>query len=74
MLEGLTPPVRLRTCGVRSVLETLEPEDQEILRMALADDDSWGAKTLERALRDRGVSLGQGTITHHRRLLCSCFR
>ena len=74
LLEGLTPPRKEFPCGVRKVMETLEPDDQKVLRLSLEDFDSWPAKTLERALKMRGVSLSEGPIRKHRLRTCSCFR
>ncbi len=74
LLEGLTPPRKEFPCGVRKVMETLEPNDQKILRLSLEDAESWPAKTLERALKLRGVSLSEGPIRKHRLRNCSCFR
>lgn len=75
MLEGLEP-VRNRnySCKVELLREELEPSDYEILLTAIADPDKWGAKTLQNALRLRGVYLADTTIGKHRRKLCACFR
>lgn len=75
MLEGLEPERhRLYYCKVELLRAELEPSDYEILQTALADRDKWGAKTLQKALRKRGVMLADTTITKHRQQLCACFR
>ena len=33
MLEGLQPPKKIPACKVRTVLESLEPKDKEILKL-----------------------------------------
>lgn len=72
MLEGLTPPTRLFSCAVRSLNETLEEKDRVIFQYALDDTDSWKAKTLSRALRDRNIIISDDAISRHRRGQCSC--
>lgn len=73
MLEGLKPPPhKAWDCRVRAILEKLETSDQEILKTALEDLESWPAKTLSKALRERGITLADTTITKHRQLLCQC--
>ena len=39
MLEGLTPPKKQPACKVRTVIESLETKDQEILKEALANPE-----------------------------------
>lgn len=73
MLEGLKPPQdRLYPCKVAQVLSTLETSDQIILAQALEDYQTWPAKTLSNALKERKVLLADTTITKHRRNLCQC--
>ena len=72
MLEGLTPPVKLLPCAVRTLLEGLDQDDVKILNTALADHDAWPNKTLSRALAERGVKIGDGAIRKHRARECSC--
>lgn len=74
MLENLTPISRQRTCAAQTVLSKLEPADQDILNAALDNADQWPAKSLDRALRERGIILSDGSITHHRRKECVCWR
>jgi hypothetical protein len=72
MLEGLTPPVKELPCAVRKVLERLDESDQSILLKALADEETWPAKTLARVLADRGLMVSDGPIRKHRGNRCSC--
>jgi hypothetical protein len=72
LLDGLTPPIKVVPCKVRTLFETLDPSDVEILRQALDDEVTWPAKTLQRALADKGVSLIDSSISRHRTKVCSC--
>lgn len=72
MLEGMKPPVRVRTCAVRTLMENLEEKDVIILTAAIGDLTNWPAKTLSKALQQRDILLGDNSITAHRRGLCSC--
>lgn len=73
MLEGLKPPPnKAYYCRVSQVLAELDQADQEILDQAIADYRSWPAKTLQKALRERGLTLADTTITKHRNQLCAC--
>jgi hypothetical protein len=75
MLEGLEPPKSKSVyCKVSQTLEKLEDNDAAILIAALADVDRWGAKTLQNALRERGLSLSDTTIAKHRNKTCACYR
>lgn len=73
MLEDLKPPVRRYECKVRTVAENLESSDSQILLEAV-DSPEWGFKTLQRALKAKGITLSDTTIAAHRRRQCSCFR
>lgn len=73
MLEGLKPPPnRAYFCRVAQALTDLDQADRDILEAALADLQSWPAKTLSNALRGRGLILADTTITKHRQRLCQC--
>jgi hypothetical protein len=72
MLEDLTPPVKELPCAVRKLLERLDESDRNILVKALADEDTWPAKTLTRALADKGLVISDGPIRKHRSNRCSC--
>jgi hypothetical protein len=72
LLDGLQPPIKFYPCKVRELYETLENADAEILRSAVGNLESWGAKTLSNALHERGISISDLSITRHRKNLCSC--
>jgi hypothetical protein len=75
MLEGLTPPKsKAEYCKIDLMKKDLSEKDYKILLDAIANSDVWGAKTLSNALRAKGVSLADTTITRHRRQLCACHR
>jgi len=75
MLEGLKPPPnRTYFCRVAQVLAELDQADKDILNQALSDTQSWPAKTLSNALRERNLSLADTTITRHRQQICQCRR
>lgn len=75
MLENLEPPKNKAVyCKIHQVLEALEESDKEILTAALADRKKWPAKTLSNALRQRGVSIADTTISKHRLKTCACYR
>lgn len=71
MLENLEPPVKLLSCKVRTISETLSIEDRKVLSEAVADD-KWTAYTLSAALAQRGISLGDKSIRKHQQNQCSC--
>jgi hypothetical protein len=71
MLEGLEPPKKLPSCKVRTVLESLEPKDQEILKKALANPD-WPHSTLTHELNNRGIGISEQPVRTHRIGRCSC--
>ena len=72
MLEGLTPPVRVMPCAVRTIMDTLSESDQKILRDALANEEAWGNTALSKALTDRGLRISEKPIRKHRGGYCSC--
>ena len=72
MLEGLTPPVKVWPCVVRTLLESLDAKDSRILTSAIADLEAWPANTLAKQLRVRGIVLSGNAITRHRTGVCSC--
>jgi|DEB0MinimDraft_10_1074344.scaffolds.fasta_scaffold588878_1 hypothetical protein len=75
MLEGLEPPKNKAVfCKVNDVMNELEEADVQILQAALADTDRWKHKTLSNALRAKGVSLADTTISKHRLRVCACYR
>lgn len=75
MLEGLTPP-RNKTvfCKIDKLAAEMTPEDRAIFMAAIEDHRTWPANTLSNALRQKGVSVADMTITKHRLQACACFR
>ena len=73
MLEDLTPPVMGRTCKVKTVAETLNDKDREILFKAIEDRETWAIKTLSRELRKRGIELSESPLSNHRAKNCVCY-
>ena len=75
MLEGLEPlKSKAVYCKVDQMRNTLSAEDYAIFIAAVDDKDKWPAKTLTNALRQRGVSVADTTITKHRQRACACHR
>lgn len=72
LLGDLTPPKRIFPCRVRELYETLEKADSDIMRQAVNNLESWPAKTLSNALRERDVIVSDLAITKHRNNRCSC--
>ena len=52
----------------------LSDKDYKILIDAIENTEVWGARTLSTALRQKGVSVADTTITKHRKKACACFR
>jgi hypothetical protein len=73
LLSDLQLPKRQWPCAVRTVADTLEPADQDILLAAVMNPE-WQYLSLERALAQKGVTLSQNTIKRHRLKGCSCWK
>ena len=73
MLEGLEPQKKKPSCKVRSVLESLDAKDREILMKAL-DNTDWSPGALARELTNRGISISEKPVTSHKKKGCSCAR
>jgi repressor of nif and glnA expression len=58
---------------MRTILESLEAKDKEILIQAL-DDPKWTASSLSRELTKRGMAISEKPVMHHMRKGCSCAR
>jgi hypothetical protein len=71
MLENLEPLTPLRTCKVRTVMDTLETKDREILSEALVDP-RWRPNSLSVALKQRGIDLANKLIRKHQVGDCTC--
>lgn len=75
MLEGLEPAKnKSEYCKVQQTLEVLDDKDKKILNDALEDKDRWSDKGLSTALRQRGLSLADTTLSKHRKKTCACYR
>lgn len=72
VLDNFTPPVPVRNCKTRAILESLDAKDRAILEAALADHETWTTGTLARALSQRGLDIKSDTLGIHRRGQCSC--
>lgn len=73
MLEDLTPPRKVWSCKVKTVIDGLDSTDKKILSEAVMNPD-WKMQALERALAEKGILLGSNSIRSHRQKTCSCFR
>jgi hypothetical protein len=73
MLEDLALPVKVFTCRVRTIKETLKPADQEILEAAIANPE-WPYKTLSNELRKREIKISDTALKSHRERRCSCWK
>jgi hypothetical protein len=71
MLENLKPPIRIRSCAVRTLIAQIEKKDQEILTAAIASPE-WASLTLAKELTSRGLLISDGAISRHRKGQCSC--
>jgi hypothetical protein len=58
-------------CGIKRVLETLDPADADDLR-AVLDDQSIMHTVISRVLNARGHEVGRKTIENHRKGECKC--
>jgi hypothetical protein len=74
MLEGLEPAKPQFTCKVAVLYQELDKKDAEILKSAIADVRKWPAKSLQRALKERGLSLADTVIAKHRSQICRCYK
>jgi hypothetical protein len=73
MLEGMEPQVKKPSCKMRTILESLEAKDKEILTQALGDS-KWTAASLSRELTKRGMAISEKPVMYHMRKGCSCAR
>lgn len=56
------------------MLQELDKKDGEILKAAIADVRKWPAKSLQKALKERGISLADNVISKHRSQICRCYK
>jgi hypothetical protein len=71
MLEGLEPPTKIGACKVRTLMQSLEPKDQVILKEAI-DNPDWPTLTLAEALTKRGLLISESPLRKHRARRCTC--
>ena len=75
MLENLAPrKSKSEYCKIAQVLQKLDESDAKILTDALDAPEIWSAKGLSTALRERGLSIADTTLSKHRNRLCACYR
>ena len=72
MLENLSFEKKLGNCKVRTMIESLDKKDAELLAGYIADEENWSAYTLSLALSKRGIALDDKVIAKHRSKLCTC--
>jgi hypothetical protein len=72
LLDDLTPHVKRYSCKVATIANELEPEDRAIFLAAIQDRNTWSNRSLSNALRNRGITLVDTSISKHRDGLCSC--
>lgn len=58
-------------CKVRTIMLTLELEDQQILKDAIASP-SWNLNALQQALKSRGLDMSYGSLRRHAQRQCKC--
>jgi hypothetical protein len=71
LLENLTPPEKITSCKVRTILTGLDEKDKQVL-IAAIDNPAWAHEVLSRELKLRGLSVAPSTIKLHRQKACSC--
>jgi hypothetical protein len=71
MLEVMNPQVIKHAFKFRSILESLDDKDKQILIQALSDDQ-WTATALARELTARGIPISDKRVMVHKRKECSC--
>ncbi len=75
MLEGLTPArSKARPCAVVALINRLDEADGKILSDAVKNVQRWTASSLSAALKERGLTIADMTITRHRNKLCVCYK
>jgi metal-responsive CopG/Arc/MetJ family transcriptional regulator len=74
MLENLQPPNKKTPCKVRTVMDSLNELDAQILEAAVLDSAKWKIKTLADELKSLGLVISEKPLTTHRARLCSCWK
>jgi hypothetical protein len=71
MLENLQLPQRVKACKVKTIADSLDQKDRDILLKAVADP-AWAGKALSRSLKELGIEISDTTILRHRENSCPC--
>ncbi len=74
MLENLQPPNKKTPCKVRTLMDSLNELDAQILEAAVLDSGKWKIKTLADELKSLGLVISEKPLTTHRARLCSCWK
>jgi hypothetical protein len=74
MLENLQPPNKKTPCKVRTLMDSLNELDAQILEAAVLDSAKWKIKTLADELKSLGLVISEKPLTTHRARLCSCWK
>lgn len=74
MLENLQPPNKKTPCKVRTLMDSLNELDAQILEAAVLDSAKWKIKTLADELKGLGLVISEKPLTTHRARLCSCWK
>lgn len=73
MLEDMKQPVKILPCKIRTIAESLNEKDKEILLKA-AIDPNWQPYVLMKELKKREIEVSDRTIRTHRNKECSCWK
>ena len=73
MLEGLSLPKKVFSCRIRTLKDSMTPDDQKILEDAVMNPE-WPYKTLSNELLKRDVKVSDTALKHHREKRCSCWK
>ena len=73
LLSDLQPPAKVWPCKVRTVIDSLDKADADILSAAVMNPE-WKFQSLETALAGKGINLGGAIIKRHRLKGCSCWK
>lgn len=69
----LTTATGNRSCKLRTLIESLDPQDAAILSAAVEDKVKWSTHGLHTALRAKGIQIGYQSLYRHRKNVCSCW-
>jgi hypothetical protein len=71
MLENLQLPQKVKACKLKTIADSLDDKDRDILLKA-ASDPAWSGKALSRSLKELGIEISDTTILRHRENSCPC--